>query len=98
MAQGEIACESGRNYIGEMGRRLGIRSKKQKYNLKEQHSDKSKSVLHSCEGGHNSDWTQASILLYEPNATYSKYKWLTCCVVATLLITPVWRSLLFGSL
>jgi hypothetical protein len=55
MVQGEITCECGRNYTGEMGRRLGKRSKKQKYNLKEQHFDKSKSVLHVCEEGHESD-------------------------------------------
>ena len=98
MVQGEITCECGRNNTGEMGRRLCKRSKKQKYNLKEQQFDKSKSVLHACEEGHKSDWTRASILRFEPNATYSRYKWLRCYVLAILLVTPVWRFLLFGSL
>jgi hypothetical protein len=69
MVQGEITCECGGNYIGEMGRRLGKRSKKQKYNLKEQHFDKSKFVLHACEGGHKSGWTWASIVRSELSAT-----------------------------
>jgi len=98
MVQGEITCKCGRNYTDEMGRRLGKRSKKQKYTLKEQHFDKSKSVLHAREDGHKSDWTRASILRPEPSATYSKYKWLTCYAPAILLVAPVWRYLLFGSL
>jgi hypothetical protein len=96
LAQGEITCECGRNYIGEIGRRLGKRSKKKKYNLKEQHFDESKSVLHACEEGHKSDWTRTSNVRFQPSATYSKYKWLTCYVPAILLVTPVWRYLLFG--
>jgi len=98
MVQDEITCEYERNYVGEMGRRLGKRSKKQKYNLKERHFDKSKSALHACEEGQKSGWTRASILRSQPIATYSKYKWLTCYFPAILLLTPVWRYPLFGSL
>jgi hypothetical protein len=60
MEQGEITCEFGRTYIAEMGRRQSTRSNKQKYNLKEWHSEKSKSALHACKEAYKFDWTRAT--------------------------------------
>jgi hypothetical protein len=40
-------CECGRDYIGETGRPLGVRSKEHKYELKEGHFDKPKLALHA---------------------------------------------------
>jgi hypothetical protein len=40
-------CECGRDYIGETGRPLGVRSKEHKYNLNEGHFHKPKLALHA---------------------------------------------------
>jgi hypothetical protein len=70
----KIPCECGTDYIDELGRLLGVRLQEHNYNLNEAHFQKSKLALHAFEGGHKFDWTQPSILQFEPNVTDKKSK------------------------
>jgi hypothetical protein len=51
-----------------------VRLKERNYNLNEGRFGKSKLALLAYEDGNMFDWTHASFLQCEPNATYRKYK------------------------
>jgi len=57
-----------------MGRLLGVKLRKYKYNLKEGHLEESQLALHAFEEGHKIDWAQDPILQIEPHPAFLKYK------------------------
>jgi hypothetical protein len=61
----KIKRECGRVYFGELGRPLGVKLRKHKYNLKDGHLDKLKVAIYAFEEGHKIDWTHAPILQIE---------------------------------
>jgi hypothetical protein len=98
MVHGEITCECGRNYIGEMGRRLGKRSKNQ--NIIWKNSTLTSQNVYYTPAKKDTSLIGHGLVFHglSPTLLTAKYKWLTCYVPAILLVTPVWRYLLFGSL
>ena len=58
----KIPCECGRERIGKTGRPLDVRIRERKYNLRQEHFDKSKLASHAFEEGQKFGWSHACIL------------------------------------
>jgi hypothetical protein len=69
-----IACDCGRDYIGETSGRLEVRIKGRKYNKTQGLLENSNLAQHAYEEGHKICWNEAKVLQIEPNTTYRKYK------------------------
>jgi predicted GIY-YIG superfamily endonuclease len=69
-----IPCESGRCYIGETGRPLGVRIREHMKNLKQGLMEKSRLAKHAYEEGHRIQCKEAKALQIEINNIRRKYK------------------------
>jgi hypothetical protein len=69
-----MPCECWRDVIDETGRLLFVRLREYKHDLKEGHFVEAKLALHAFEERHKIKWTQACVLQFESNVTYSRYK------------------------
>ena len=96
-----MACECGRNYIGQTARPWAVRLREHRRNLQVGHLERSRLSQHSFEENHRVLWEGSKILKTEKKSVCRKYKEAAYVVCLqnpisrlSVEISPIWHPLI----